>query len=306
MSKYIEAMMFSPKWHHYIFIVILLPFSFLYGFIMIVRRLLTQKKDFGIPIISVGNLIVGGSGKTPFVIALAERYDEVAVISRGYGRESKGLIEVSQKGKVCTTVEQSGDEAMLMAISLPNASVIVSEDRPKAIEFAKSKGAKIIVLDDGFSRVNILKFEILLEPESIKNYLPFPSGAFREFFFMKRYADLSLVEGKDFKREVFFENLTEKMLLVTAISNPSRLDKYLPKGVISKFYLADHSYFDESELEKNMKKVGATTLLVTGKDEVKMRGFKLPLSKIKLKLNINNEILIKCDEYLNSYKRKNS
>ena len=104
MTDFFEKMMFSPTWYHYVIIVLLFPLSVIYGIIMFIRRMISQKKDFGIPIVSVGNLIVGGSGKTPFVIALASRYKDVTVISRGYGRQSKGLIEVSRKGKILTTV----------------------------------------------------------------------------------------------------------------------------------------------------------------------------------------------------------
>ena len=298
MTDFFEKMMFSPAWYHYFIIVLLFPLSIGYGIIMFMRRMISQKKDFGIPIVSVGNLIVGGSGKTPFVIALASRYKEVTVISRGYGRQSKGLIEVSQKGKILTAVEQSGDEPMLMAISLADASVIVSEDRHKAIELAKKQGAKLIILDDGFNRVEIKKFEILLEPEVIRNYLPFPAGAFREFWFSRKYADIVAKEGEMFVRKVSFEDLTERMILVTAISNPARLNKYLPDNIVKRIYLEDHAYFDESMLKKVLADNDATSLLCTSKDRVKMSGFKLAISEMKLKLEIKNEIFIKINKYI--------
>ena len=306
MNNFFEKMMFSPSWYYYIVIVFLFPFSLLYGFMMYIRRILTVKKDFDIPIISVGNLIVGGSGKTPFVIELATRYDDVTVISRGYGRKSKGLVTVSNKGKVLCSVEESGDEPMLMAVSLPHASVIVSENREKAIVLAKEQGAQLIILDDGFNRVEIEKFEILLEPKGIHNYLPFPAGAFREFWFMKKYANLCLKEDKDFVREVSFEALSSRMILLTAIANPHRLEKYLPENIVAKVYLEDHAYFDERELKHLMYENKANTLLVTQKDEVKMLGFKLPLSIMKLKLVINNEIFIQIDQYLNNYKKEST
>ena len=302
MTNFFEKMMFSPQWYHYFIIVLFFPLSIVYGIIMYIRRLLTRKQDFGIPIVSVGNLIVGGSGKTPFVIALVSRYKDVTVISRGYGRESKGLIEVSQKGEILTTVEQSGDEPMLMAKSLPDASIIVSEDRHKAIELAKKQGTKLIILDDGFNRVEIKKFEILLEPESIKNYLPFPSGPFREFWFMKKYADIVVKEGRDFVREVSFEDLTERMILVTAISNPARLDKYLPDNIVEKIYLEDHAYFDEEILKKALSDNNATSILCTSKDIMKMQGFKLSISEMKLKLEIQNQIFIKIKDYIEGYR----
>ena len=304
MNNFVEKMMFDPKWYHYIIIVLLSPLSLVYGLIMYFRRLFVTKKSFDIPIISIGNLVVGGSGKTPFVIALASKYDDVVIISRGYGRQSKGLVRVSQKGEIRCSVEESGDEAMLMAISLPDASVIVSEDRTVAIEKAKEQGAKLIILDDAFNRVDIEKFEILLEPKEIKNYFPFPAGAFREFWFMSINADIVVIEEEDFVRKVILEDLSSKMLLITAISNPQRLDTYLPVEVVGKVYLPDHAYFDEDTLSKKMQEYGAETLLVTEKDRVKMRGFKLPLSKMKLKLDINNEIFFQIDHYIKSYEKE--
>jgi tetraacyldisaccharide 4'-kinase len=301
MRAFFEEMFFRPKWYHFPVILLLLPFSLVYGIAMSIRRMLVSKKEFGIPIVSVGNLIVGGSGKTPFVIALAEALEDVVVISRGYGRKSKGLIEVSSKGQLLSDVEQSGDEPMLMAQSLPNASVIVSEDRELAIVLAKKKGAKCIILDDGFNRVEIAKLEILLEPKKIYNYLPFPAGAFREFWFNKKYADIVAKEQVSFTREVTFDNLRSKMLLVTAISNPGRLDSYLPEGIVHKVYLEDHAYFEEEMLEKLLTEYEAESLLVTQKDMVKMKGFKLPISQMKLKLEIKESIFMQVEEYIKGY-----
>ena len=301
MRAFFEAMFFKPQWYHYPVILLFLPLSILYGIIMSIRRAVTTAKKFGIPIISVGNLIVGGSGKTPFVIALASQLEDVCIISRGYGRKSKGLVEVSSKGKILSDVEQSGDEPMLMVMSLPKASVIVCEDREQAIALAKEKGSKSIILDDGFNRVEIAKFEIVLEPERINNYLPFPSGAFREFRFNNKYADIVAKEGESFVRKVDFANLSEKMLLVTAISNPSRLDRYLPEGVVHKVYLEDHAYFEEEVLGKLLSDYGAQSLLVTQKDMVKMHGFKLPISQMKLKLEIKETIFMQVEEYIKGY-----
>lgn len=298
MRKFFEMMFFTPKWYHYPMIVLLSPLSLVYGVFMYIRRVITSKNSFSIPLISVGNLIVGGSGKTPFVIALASRYKGVTIISRGYGRESQGLMQISAKGKVLTTVKESGDEPMLMAKSLPNASVIVCEDREIAIELAMREGAKLIILDDGFNRVNIKKFEILLEPQTIKNYLPFPAGAFREFYWTKNYADILVKEEQGFRRKVRFENLSDKMLLVTAISNPHRLDRYLPDGVVDKVYFDDHAYFDAETLRKLIQKHDVQTLLVTQKDAVKMEDFKLPLSLMKLELVIEDEVFSSIDDYI--------
>jgi len=301
LSSFFERLFFKPNLLDWVLILLLSPLSLFYAFFMLLRRLFTFKKSYAIPIVSIGNLTVGGSGKTPFVIALAKQYDGVTIISRGYGRKSKGLVEVSRRGKIVADVFSSGDEAMLMAKSLSKASVMVSENRELAIDKAIKEGAKVIFLDDGFNRVNIKKYEILLFPKTIKNYFTFPAGPFREFFFMKYIADMDLHEERDFKRVVEVENKTEKMLLVTAISNPERLNAFLPNNVIDKVYLDDHAYFDEELLKKKMIEVNATSLLVTQKDEVKMQGFKLPLSVMKLELKIKNEVLENIHNYIEEY-----
>jgi len=294
-EKFFEELFFAPRPYHFCIILLLSPLSMIYGSLMLLRRFLAKRERFGLPIISVGNLIVGGSGKTPFVIALASRYPGTTIVSRGYGRQSSGLVEVSRSGEICTTVEESGDEAMLMAISLPLCSVIVSEDRKEAIRKAIEEGARQIILDDGFNRVDIEKFEILLEPEKIPNPLPFPAGPFREFPFVRYFADLVLKEKSGFVRKVSYENLTERMLLATAISRPERLDPYLPKGVVSRYCLPDHAYFDKEILEGLMRECSADSLLVTEKDAVKMGDFKLPLSIMKLEIEVEDSIFEKIE-----------
>ncbi len=300
--SFFERLFFKPTIFDWFFIILLSPLSLLYGLFMLFRRLLTAKEDFKIPIVSIGNLIVGGSGKTPFLISLASKYRDSYIISRGYGRESRGLIEVSSRGEILTDVFNSGDEAMLMARELPNSSIVVSENRKEAIKVSKQKGAKIIFLDDGFNRVDIKKFEILLFPKKINNYLPFPAGGFREFYFSKIFADLNLIEDRDFRRAVTIRNSTERMILVTAISNPERLEQYLPqKNIIKKIYLKDHSFFNENELKKTISIFNGTSLLITQKDEVKMSKFNLPLSIMELKLDIKSTVFDNVDRYIKKF-----
>jgi len=296
-ENFFEKLFFAPRPWHLCAIALLFPFSVIYGSLMLLRRLLAKREVFSLPVVSIGNLIVGGSGKTPFAIALASRYPNTTIISRGYGRQSRGLIEVSRRGEILVTVEESGDEAMLMAQSLPRCSVIVSEDRKRAIRKAIEGGAEQIILDDGFNRVDIEKFEILLEPEKMVNRLPFPAGPLREFSFASRFADLLLKEGREYARKIRYANLRAKMLLVTAISHPERLDRYLPEGVVSRYYLPDHAYFNEKKLENLMRGCDADSLLVTQKDAVKMGGFKLPLSIIELEIAIDDSVLQKIEAY---------
>ncbi len=290
-TLWVEKYLFTPSIFDKIISFILLPLSFLYCLIVILKRKFSKEIDFNIKIISVGNITVGGSGKTPFCIAIAKELKNPFIILRGYGRTSKGLIIVSEKGKILVDVKSSGDEAMLLAKSLNNASVIVSEDRIKAILKAKEMGASEIILDDGFSKHSIKKLNILLKPNyDLPNSFCLPSGAYREPISSYNLADIGAVEDIDYKRSVKIINKSSKMLLITAISNPKRLDKFLPKEVIAKIYYPDHSYFDENELKRLFSKHSATSILVTEKDLVKMQKFDLPISILKLELKISDKI----------------
>ncbi len=284
---------------------ILLPLSFLYTFILICKRIFSTCKDFQIPIISVGNLTVGGSGKTPLILSLAHDFHKPAIILRGYKRKSKGLHVISLFGKIQADLNTSGDEAMLYATSLKNALVIVSEDRIKAIKKAKELGANLIFLDDGFSKANIKKFDILIEPNPYpKNTFTIPSGAFREPLFVKKYANLILKEHIDFERKVSISNQTDNMSLVTAIANAKRLDMYLPKGVTNKHIFPDHHSFSKKELEQILHVDKVSSLLVTRKDWVKIKDFDLPLSFLELEFVVNKNIIQNINDYVKQYQTK--
>lgn len=299
---WVEEYLFYPHtWTHRLLSYLLLPFSVIYCTVVLFKRYLGKRKriSFSIPIISIGNLTVGGNGKTPFCITLAKRYDHVAIILRGYGRKSHGMLIVSDHGQIMCDAMASGDEAMLYAKSLPGTTVIVSEDRVEAIRLAKKRGAKLIFLDDGFSKSHIAKIDILMKPNpEPTNTFCLPSGPYREPRFLYQNADLVISEGRDFVRHVEVLSPTSKMLLVTAISKPSRLDAYLPQNVIAKVTFPDHYMYNEKELEELLQTYQATSILTTQKDAVKMATFDLPLSILKLDIEIFPETYAKINALL--------
>jgi len=250
---------------------------------MWLRYKLATEEDFGIDIVSVGNLTVGGSGKTPLVTALASGCDNVAIILRGYGRSSQGLIVVKDKNEILCDVAVSGDEAMIYAQKLPLAVVIVSEDRKIAINKAKEMGIKKIFLDDAYSKHTIKKKDILIDVQT-QNRACLPSGAFRERLWQGKKV-LVIREEIDFVRHVTLKNKTEKMSLVTAIARPQRLDRFLPQ-VVQKHYFEDHHTFTKEELLAILEEDGATSLLVTFKDYVKVQHFGIPVSLLDLDVAI--------------------
>lgn len=300
-KPFLERYFYDPTLLQKGLIFALYPFSLIYQFIATLKRKTAKKHDFKIPIISIGNLIAGGSGKTPFILEIAPRYQEVAIVSRGYQRNSKGLVVVSIKGNILVSQKTAGDEAYLLALNLKQASVIVSEKRELGVLKALELGAKIVFLDDGF-RFNFNQFNALLKPK-VPPYYPFclPSGLYRESIKSYKEAHLIITEDKDYQRITSISRPTKRMLLVTAIANPSRLDAFLPKEVVKKLYFRDHAPFDLEFLEKEFYQNSATSLLVTSKDLVKLQDCNLPLSVLNLKLEICPKVLEQINHYIFSY-----
>ena len=257
----------------------------------------TKEEDFGVDIVSIGNLNVGGSGKTPLVCALSLEYENVAIVLRGYGRESQGLHIVKDGKNILCDVSISGDEAMIYAHKVPMAIVIVSEDRKLGILKAKEMGANVVFLDDGYSKHSIKKLDLLIDVESSNNSC-LPSGGFRERLWSGKKAFV-LKDGVDFKRVVELKDKCDKMSLVTAIARPQRLDEFLP-SVVSKNYFEDHHAFVKDELENILNSDGSDSLLLTYKDFVKVESFGLPLSLLDLHVEVDENVY----KIINNYMRK--
>lgn len=307
---WIEDYLFFPSLFQRFISLLLLPLTLIYNLIIIVKRIRAKVQDFGIPVVSIGNLIVGGSGKTPLAIHLAKDKKDVAIILRGYGRVSKGLYVISKKGKILEDVSISGDEAMMLAKALPNATVIVSEDRAKGILKAIELNTKIVFLDDGFSKYNIAKFDILLRPKKEPtNLLCLPSGGYREPKMLYSTADLVLQEDVDFKRIVTYKlhgktitQLPHKLLLLTAISKAKRLLDFLPDGT-KLCAFEDHHNFTQKEIEDVLAQNEGYSIITTSKDIVKLEKFNIKdICLMELELEINKNVnLNPLEEYISAY-----
>lgn len=151
-----------------------------------------------VPVISVGNLSVGGSGKTPLVEFLTKRLmttgRKVAVVSRGYKRESSGLLVVSNGAVQCAEASLAGDEPAQMAAKLTGAVVIVDEQRVRGAQYAIEKfGVDVIIVDDGFQHRYLRRdLDIVVFPvEDVgKSGWMLPAGDRREFMTSVRRASL--------------------------------------------------------------------------------------------------------------------
>lgn len=318
--RFIESYFFYPNFWQKILSIALLPISFFYFIIAFFLKFAGKKKNFNVKIISIGNLVSGGSGKTPFCITLSKyleskNYTDIFIIMRGYKRASSGLKLVRDATSIRCDVADSGDEAMLIAMSV-NACVIVAESRTEAINYAKSKGAKIIILDDGY-RFRFVKFDILLRP-AMRPFFDFtlPSGYYRLPPFFYKKCDLLLDENADYKRIVnveFMKSSTDSIqndtkvtdsitfILATAIANPSRLESYTQNlRIAHKFFLNDHDTFDMEMLKKMLKKYNANYILMTSKDYVKCVDFSLPIAVLRLEMKIDSIALQKIIKFLKS------
>ncbi len=120
---------------------------------------LREVVQLGAPVISVGNLVAGGSGKTPVALELASRLVDagrkVAVVSRGYGRRSRGVVIISDGQALRTTAEEGGDEPVWIARKDPRLIVVVGEKRAEAAATALELGADLVLLDDGLSHYGL-------------------------------------------------------------------------------------------------------------------------------------------------------
>lgn len=153
------------------------------------------------PVISVGNLRVGGSGKTPAVEYIArlllEAGERPAILTRGYARRrvQDGVTVVSDGQNILTDLDTSGDEPLMLARTLPGVRVLVGADRYLAGTLAERRlDATVHVLDDGFQHLELARtIDLLLVAEEDLDDRPLPEGRLRERISAAAVADAALV-----------------------------------------------------------------------------------------------------------------
>ncbi|MBL7923303.1 MAG: tetraacyldisaccharide 4'-kinase [Bacteroidia bacterium] len=178
--------------------LLLLPFSWLYGLVIRIRNLafdlgVFSQDAFAVPLIVVGNLSVGGTGKSPLVQYLARFLSQkyrVAILSRGYGRHSRGFRWVEKS----STAGEVGDEPLQYAFTLENVRIAVCERRAEGIRrlLSEHPAPQVILLDDAFQHRRVKPgFSILLTEYSrpfTRDFL-LPAGRLREPVQAKKRAD---------------------------------------------------------------------------------------------------------------------
>ncbi|MGW8312765.1 MAG: tetraacyldisaccharide 4'-kinase [Desulfuromonadales bacterium] len=187
------------------------PLSIIYGLAMTLRRALYRfglKNSYraAVPVVCVGNLTTGGTGKTPMVDFLAKRLGgrgiKCAIVSRGYAgryRQKVGRV-LDASGNRLMTPEECGDEPYLLAIRNPGVPVYVARNRKLGVQAAEQDGARLLLLDDGFQHLALQRDAniVLLDAKHpIGNGHLLPAGMLREPLSALQRADLLVLTRHD-------------------------------------------------------------------------------------------------------------
>ncbi len=263
------------------------------------------------PVVSIGNLSVGGSGKTPFVLLLGDllkaRGLKFDVLSRGYGRTTKGVALVDPAG----SARDFGDEPLLIARRL-SVPVVVGEERYAAGMFAEKKfGPQLHLLDDGFQHRSLARdFDIVLvTPEDIRDRL-LPAGRLREPLSSLRRADaIVLTSGasqEEFpldgklvwraRRGIVPTNVPSRPVVFCGIARPKNFVLQLRTAgiepVAEAFYRDHHAYSEQDirDLLSLQRRSEAGGFVTTEKDAVNLGGFLSalePLAVVPVKMELS-------------------
>jgi len=227
--------------------ILLYPLALLYGMLMLIRNKLFDwgllpSKKFDFPVISVGNLTLGGTGKTPhveYLINLLMKKYSIATLSRGYGRKTKGFIIASD----FMDYLQIGDEPLQFKHKFEDIHVVVDEKRRRGIKLLLKKIAdlNVVILDDAFQHRYVKPgLSIILSDyhNLYTNNYPFPTGTLREFRSGAKRADIIIVT----KTAKVFSPITRRMLVDEIKARPHQqlYFSYISYGCLK-------SYNDENE-----------------------------------------------------------
>lgn len=272
------------------------PLSYIYGGIVRARNALYDRRFVPVrrldgPVVSVGNISAGGSGKTPFVLLLGEllksRGVKFDVLSRGYGRATRGVLLVDPAG----LPQQFGDEPLLIARKLL-APVIVGESRYDAGKFAESKfGPQLHLLDDGFQHRGLARdFDIVLITSQDAKDRMLPAGRLREPLPSLQRADAVVLAAgaspDDFplagktvwrvRRGIVPTNVPPRPIVFCGIARPQNFVLQLRAAqidpVAEAFYRDHHAYTEKDirELLDLKQRSDAGGFVITEKDAVNL------------------------------------
>ena len=212
--------------------IFLFPLALFYWGIIFWRNLFYNigvfvSRSLPCKVISIGNITIGGTGKTPAVIYFAKLLNNhgksVAVLSRGYGRSTTGTVVVSTGGKNIESWQKVGEEAVLLAEKLPEIPLVVDENRYRGgIYIVKYFNPDVIILDDGFQHRTLdrdLDIALLNSNQAGITYKLLPYGLLREPWHHLKRADITILTKTNIKRPSHFIHNKLKSLKIVSYNS---------------------------------------------------------------------------------------
>lgn len=277
--------------------------------------------SFDKPIISVGNISMGGTGKTPMVAYLVDLLQsenkKIGIVSRGYGGKYSGVQRVKEG-----YVEAFGDEVSMLQARYPQVPIYVCKKRVQAIEkLIEDEVVDIIIADDGFQhRYFKRSIDIVLMDSTDKRLKVFPSGRLREPMSGLKRADIVVITRSDRKEKtslykeineyVSEDNIywgktvpydiqsfegnaqdslgDESVVLFSGIGNPKGFEKTVKSFSINynnHYIYKDHFDYTQKKIDELEKKHPESSFLCTEKDFIKIKNFQLKNNYYYLKIN---------------------
>ena len=290
--------------------IILLPLSFIFIFLSFLKKKLTKVNHFSIPIVCIGNIYIGGTGKTPAAILLAKE------------------LTISGKKPVIIRKYYNNHDDEYSLIKEYFNNLIICKNRVKGIKEAEKANNDIAILDDGFQDYSIKKNLNIIcfnQNQLIGNGLVLPSGPLRENLNALSNANIVIINGKknqnfenkilkiNNKIKIFYalykaENLDEfknkHLLAIAGIGNPENFFQLIVENNLNikkRLIFPDHYNFSKEEITNivNDSKKNNLHIIMTEKDYFKIKKFEINEVKcLKVKLVIENE-----KEFINEIKK---
>ncbi len=283
------------------FSILLFPFSLITLLIIFLRKIFLKVKTFEIPIICIGNIYIGGTGKTPTAILIAKELTnnghKPAILRKFYSKHTDEYNQIYNSFK----------------------HLIINKHRADGIKEARVRGYDTVILDDGLQDYKInknLNIACFNQKQLIGNGLILPSGPLREKLNALKYVHIVLINGNkddDFEKkileinkdlEIYYSyynpvNINEfkskKLLALAGIANPENFFMLLEENNLNineKLIFPDHYKFSKKEIQSiiNVAKRKELKIIMTEKDFFKLNDFKLEnLNYLKVSLEIKNK-----------------
>ncbi len=269
------------------FSVVLLPFGMIWQWVSHARHFLFDVGFFrtdkvNVPVISVGNIAVGGTGKTPLVIRLAQEFHatSVAILLRGYGK----------------------DEELLFKKHLPQVAIHAHPDRVKSAKLAIANGAKLLILDDGFQHRRLARdVDIVIVRQKDFSGRCLPAGELRDSPHRLKRADVIVLDTEIQTTVLRILTLQgreiasiqgERVGMFCGIGTPEKFKKTLSSlgvEIVDEWILADHEPMGEKRLKDFSERcnlLGARYLVCTEKDAVKLSATDLPVLFVEIGVEV--------------------